>query len=375
MGGLEKMVKLMSRGGDPSSNKDRVWSRGFTFIELIVVIAIIAILTTLATHLFLGYTNKAKIARLKNDAKQISNASERYYMDHGEYPFFIDSFYERVEVEDVSAEDIIHKVEDFDDNLLNTKDGVGLFEIDFEALKPYLKLNIGAVYYVAAVGNPEFGICALDPFSDFIEQRFKTIRVNINPGFIQSGNGPKEFTAIVTDLEGNPVKNTNITFSVDGVGVTVGGNTSGKTDEQGIASFTLDVVDMETGALIVHVLIGEDIQKQVSITVLGDMFGDIIQISVGESHTLALTSGGEVYAWGRNNYGQLGVEDLNYSYVPTKIEGLSNIKSIAAGYDHSLALSDTGDTVYAWGRNDYGQLGDDTFGDAKSTPVQAQSTW
>ena len=77
-------------------------------------------------------------------------------------------------------------------------------------------------------------------------------------------------------------------------------------------------------------------------------------------HTLALTADGQVFAWGRNTFGQLGngrfgIEEKEPS--PVRVAGLADVVAIAAGWDHSLALTRSG-TVYAWGSRSHGQLGD-----------------
>ena len=94
----------------------------------------------------------------------------------------------------------------------------------------------------------------------------------------------------------------------------------------------------------------------------------VVQVSAGGSYTLALKSDGTVWAWGRNNYGQLGNGLFNSSETLIKVIGLSDVKAIFAGDFQSLALKNDG-TVWAWGRNDYGQLGDGTKTN-RSTPIQ-----
>lgn len=83
-------------------------------------------------------------------------------------------------------------------------------------------------------------------------------------------------------------------------------------------------------------------------------------ISAGRQHTLALTSSGQVHAWGYNHDGQLGLGDTTDRTIPTLIPSLrligSPIIAIAAGGSHSLALAADG-TIYAWGWNGHGQLG------------------
>ena len=88
----------------------------------------------------------------------------------------------------------------------------------------------------------------------------------------------------------------------------------------------------------------------------------IIAIAAGESHSLALAADGTVWGWGWNYYGQLGTgtNNLNNSpNPPTQISGLSNVTAISAGGYHSLAMTSNG-TVWAWGYNFYGQLGNST---------------
>jgi alpha-tubulin suppressor-like RCC1 family protein/uncharacterized protein (DUF2345 family) len=88
-------------------------------------------------------------------------------------------------------------------------------------------------------------------------------------------------------------------------------------------------------------------------------------VATGEHHTLALTSTGAVWAWGENENGQTGVgtvgptgwvTDIPVSYLPVQVDGILPVVAVAAGAYHSLAL-DSGGTVWAWGANNQGQLG------------------
>jgi len=85
----------------------------------------------------------------------------------------------------------------------------------------------------------------------------------------------------------------------------------------------------------------------------------VVAISCGASHTLALTADGAVYAWGYNYDGQLGIGTTTASNRPAEVTALSGqgVSALQAGTYHSLALTESG-TVYAWGRNNEGQLGD-----------------
>ena len=89
----------------------------------------------------------------------------------------------------------------------------------------------------------------------------------------------------------------------------------------------------------------------------------IIQVAVGGGHVLALDSAGTVWSWGNNTDGQLGngtTSSIPYSNPsPVPVPGINGIVQIAAGGSFSLALRGDG-TVYAWGLNSSGQLGDGT---------------
>lgn len=100
---------------------------------------------------------------------------------------------------------------------------------------------------------------------------------------------------------------------------------------------------------------------------------EFINISCGEQHSLALTKNGKVYGCGKGEFGRLGkgnhgdqlfFEEIDY-FVSNNIE----IKDISCGHSFSAALSKNGD-VYVWGRNDYGQLGiENSIGDLYSHEV------
>jgi alpha-tubulin suppressor-like RCC1 family protein len=94
----------------------------------------------------------------------------------------------------------------------------------------------------------------------------------------------------------------------------------------------------------------------------------VVAIVAGDCFSLAIRGDGTVWAWGCNSFGQLGNGTTTNSNIPVQVGGLSGITAIAAGDGHSLAVRSDG-TVWAWGWNDVGQLG--TNGTTNSeTPLQ-----
>ncbi|HZX47734.1 MAG TPA: hypothetical protein VFF47_00775 [Nitrospirota bacterium] len=100
---------------------------------------------------------------------------------------------------------------------------------------------------------------------------------------------------------------------------------------------------------------------------------DVVAIATGWSAGMALKSDGTVWTWGENEYGTLGDGTIEDRYTPVQVIGLTEIVSISAKRSHVLALKSDG-TIWAWGHNRHGQHGNDTAtGDANSPgPVPVQ---
>jgi alpha-tubulin suppressor-like RCC1 family protein len=105
---------------------------------------------------------------------------------------------------------------------------------------------------------------------------------------------------------------------------------------------------------------GTNTDSNVPVQVLN--LSGITAIAVGGYHSLALKQDGTVWAWGNNEHSQLGNETYPYAYsnVPVQVLNLSGVTGIAGGDWHSLALKQDG-TVWAWGDNEYSQLGNETY--------------
>jgi alpha-tubulin suppressor-like RCC1 family protein len=95
---------------------------------------------------------------------------------------------------------------------------------------------------------------------------------------------------------------------------------------------------------------------------------NITAVAAGGSHSVALRQDGTVWTWGFNGSGQLGNGTKSSSNIPVQVSGLKDIIAIAAGYGHVAALKKDG-TVWAWGSNSSGQLGADKT-NSFSTPIR-----
>jgi len=88
-----------------------------------------------------------------------------------------------------------------------------------------------------------------------------------------------------------------------------------------------------------------------------------------EGHVIVLTKAGDLFACGRNNRGQLGIGNTTAQRWMVPVSTSLKFKAIATGHFHSMAVAMDG-TLYAWGRNNYGQLGiGNTSNRSVPTPV------
>ena len=100
----------------------------------------------------------------------------------------------------------------------------------------------------------------------------------------------------------------------------------------------------------------------------------IIDLDCGEDHCCFVQSNGKVKCGGQGVYGEIGdgntyLSGSNSTYTnPVEVSGISNAKKVSCGRHHSCALLNDG-TVFCWGLNSSGQLGDGTTTN-RLTPVQ-----
>ena len=168
---------------------------------------------------------------------------------------------------------------------------------------------------------------------------------------------PKGAPAVATDLQGAGVFSAGNGFAVarrtDGTVWAQGANWSG---QLGNGTNTLSSVPVEVCA-------------PGQVAPCSQFLSGVVSVSGGSSQSVAAKSDGTVWAWGSNSSGQLGTGDTTSHSVPVQVIGLTGVTAtqVLTGYQSSFALASDG-TVWAWGYNADGELGNGTNTNS-TTPV------
>jgi alpha-tubulin suppressor-like RCC1 family protein len=116
--------------------------------------------------------------------------------------------------------------------------------------------------------------------------------------------------------------------------------------------------------------VGAGLSLQQPYVPVTSLLANVIQVAAGQGMTCAIVGGGDVYCWGANASGALGIGAASGDFpLPTHLPSLANAVEIAAGWRHACARLADG-TVWCWGENSSGQVGDGTT-TARSSPVRA----
>jgi alpha-tubulin suppressor-like RCC1 family protein len=101
-----------------------------------------------------------------------------------------------------------------------------------------------------------------------------------------------------------------------------------------------------------------------------------ISCALGGWHAIAIKTDGTMWSWGRNEYGQLGTGNVTYFSSPVQIGALTTWAKISCGGNFSIAIKTDG-TAWAWGQGNSGQRGDSTTTTTRNSPIQigALTNW
>jgi alpha-tubulin suppressor-like RCC1 family protein len=167
-------------------------------------------------------------------------------------------------------------------------------------------------------------------------------------------------TPLLVDIPGTVTKviaGTNTSFAITEDGTVYGWGQS-------------DYGQLVKGDIVDGLITNADTENSATPTVIEGLPDNVVDIHIGSRWVVALTADGQVWSWGRNDEGWLGLErttgDDDILVAPTQIEALDgvNIVSISGGANHAFAVDEDGN-VYGWGNMNHGRLATE----------QAEGTW
>jgi len=351
-------------------NKQRRVS-GFTIIELLIVIVVIAILATVSIISYNGIQNKAEQTRLKSDLKTVANMAE-------------------MACATIGCVDNVSKLNDGKGIKLNsgTKLQYSGGNRDFCITVSSTKRKVPAFYFKRG-GEMKEGVCDGHEAPDLDGGIGGS---TIDSGWLAITAGSYHTCAIASDnqaycwgfngtgqLGNNSTSISLLPVAVDTSSVlknkTIKSITAGNSHTCAIASDDQAYCwgNGDHGQLGNNYS-GQNFKAPVAVSTSGLLKNKTIKsISVGGHHTCAIASDNQAYCWGYNYYGQLGNNSTENSSIPVAVNTLGalknkTIKSITAGSAHTCAIA-SDDQAYCWGYNaSHGRLGNNST-ENSSVPV------
>ena len=267
--------------------------QGFTIVELLIVIVVIAILATITVLAYNGITRQATAAGMQSDLEGTATHIESYSLNNKHYPGSLDT-----------------------------------------GLK--VESSGNTISYTSGQG----GYCASITTSKYTDLVFHITESNK----IESGPCPVSIVQMAASDNASYVLNSHGTVYVwgyNGQGRLGLGNTTNTSTPTAIPRSSFN-------------------NKT------------IVQIAAGDAHAAALADDGTVFTWGGNGQGPLGdgttTQKTSPIALPASAFSNKTITKITAGWSHTLALASDG-TVFAWGRGDKGQIGNNTTTMTNTSPI------
>ena len=324
---------------------------GFTIVELLVVITIIGILAAITMVSYSGIIKKVDVAVLQSDLKNASTILEMDKILNGSYP-----------TTEAAA-----------------NNGTGLPKSSGTVYEYSL---VGDGYYIKATSTKDTSI------SYYISSNSGTAIKEVTRWMQVSSFGESTCALTVAgkaycwgwNMHGQIGDGTtNDSVVPVAVDMSILGDKTFKYISVGYYESCAIDTDGQVYCWGLDIYNGQSRTTPVNISSSGDLNGkEITAISTGNGASCAIDNAGKAYCWGDNYYGQVGAgSSSTSSLMPTEItmDGAlvgKTIKSISAGYSHICAIA-SDDQVYCWGRNDNGQLGNNSTANS-NVPVAVNTS-
>lgn len=192
--------------------------------------------------------------------------------------------------------------------------------------------------------------------------RFEAVAKHDRPNRLSAVSGQDQIGAMLTalldslvvevvDQYGNPTVGDSIVWSTTPEGGAVSPSTAAVSGN-GLSAAQWELGEMGTHTATATVANHPELQ----VTFRADALIAWRVLAPGRTHTCGITVGGQLYCWGGNSFGQLGVGDTGDRAAPTPVQSNLAFDNVVAGSDASCAITAEG-SAYCWGRNDWGNLG------------------
>jgi len=386
------------------SRKIDKYKKGFTIVELLVVIVVIGILAVITIVGYTGVTQRAAAATLESDLKNAATQLELYKAENGTYPSGSSSLpkssgteYQYTVVGNdyyLSAtsqnNDVIAK---YTSSEYGSSVQDGVWSGHTPPGEPTWKQISSNTYHTCAIGTDSKAYCwGYNTYGQLGNGSTTDSHspVAVNTSGVLSGKtitsitvGENHTCAVASDnnaycwgfnfngqLGNNSTSNSNVPVAVNTSGVL-----SGKTiiSPISIREYHACAVASDNNAYCWGYnnkgQLGNNSTSQstvpVAVNTAGVLSGKTLTaVAVGQYSSCALASDGTVYCWGENVYGQLGNNSTSESHVPVAVNTSGvlsgkTVSNITSGYQNVCSIA-SDNNAYCWGRGDYGQLGNNS---------------
>jgi prepilin-type N-terminal cleavage/methylation domain-containing protein len=318
-------------------------TKGFTLIEMLIVIVLIGLLTAIFAPSISPHMAKSDAAKNLSNKKIIASGVFQHEIENNNLPtgVVVDETTAISAVVKADIQKILSKLgsvnTDADYDAIKTH----LYTIDKSKISKYVKVDDSILdYFIVDESSPKFAGYMFSLKYLYAEDVTKKTLQFIEPPILP--NSSILNYSNVKRFSGMSYAHT-IALKNDGTLWGYGLNTSG---QLGLGTYT-----------------GTNTPAQIGTA------NDWIAVCTGHSHTVALKNDKSLWAWGNNVYGRLGGSLNAQEPSPVRI-GIENTwEKISCGYEYTMAIKNNG-TLWGWGRNDDGQLGVGDYAN-KTTPTQA----